>query len=201
MQTRMILSAAAGLGLAMSAAFAQTATAPATPAKPGAMMGWRHFDQADMAKHMTEMCENRYAGAVGHLATLEVKLNLTPKQKPLFDAWRDAVLSAAKSRVAECQNFKMPDEKLSIVDHVKMHEKRLQAQLAVLKAQMPTLEALNGALTDDQQATFKRDAAHLIMQGRMHMMDRMRQGGGMRTMIIRRQFRGDDGTPPPPPAE
>jgi len=186
----------AGLGLAMSAALAQSA-APAPSAAPGPMP-MRHFDRAEMQKHIGEMCQNRYAGAVGHLASLEVRLDLTAVQKPLFNRWRDSILSAAKERVADCQNFKLPDEKLSIVDHAKMHEKMLQARLDILKAQMPALEALNASLTDDQQRIFRHAAMHVMMEHRGGMMGGMHGMRGGPMFMMRRG--GDDGMPPPPPA-
>ena len=60
------------------------------------MMHMKHFDKADMEKHMAQMCQNHYAKAVGKLAELEVKLDLTAKQKPLYERWKGNLLSAAK---------------------------------------------------------------------------------------------------------
>ena len=209
MLIRTLLPAMAGLALATSAAFAEAPAAPATPAAPGPMMQMRHFDQADMAKHMAEMCKNHYAVAVGKLAELEAMLELTAKQKPLFDRWRDAVLTAAKARVDECATIKLPDHDMSVVDFAKMHQKKLEAQLSILKAQMPALEALNAALTPEQQKTFKRTGLHFAMErmdGMAHRWEGMKggmmggmHGDGMRTMIIRRHVDGGDDMPPPPP--
>jgi hypothetical protein len=197
MQLRIMLPAVASLCLAASAAFAQATPPPAAPDKPG-MMQMHHFDKAEMAKHIGQMCENRYAKAVGHLAELETRLNLTAVQKPLFNRWRDSVLSAAKTRVADCQNFKMPDQPLSIVDHAKMHEKMLQAQLDILKAQMPALEALNASLSQDQQKIFQHAAMRMMMERHEGMMGRGMHG--MHGMWMMRHHDGGD-MPPPPPAD
>ena len=198
MLIRTFLPAMAGLALAASAAFAQAA--PAAPAAPGPMMQMRHFDQADMAKHMAEMCKNRYAEAVGKLAELETRLELTAKQKPLFDRWRDTLLTSAKARVDECNIVKMPRD-MSIVDMVKAHQKIMQTRLDILKGQLPALEALNAALTADQQKVLKREALHMVMEhreGMMHGMGGMR-GEGMRMMMFRHRMGGDGDMPPPPP--
>jgi len=205
MQPKLILSAAAGLVMVASAAFAQTTPAAPAPAAQGPLqhpvlrMGG-HWDPADMQKHLAQMCQDRYAKAVGHLAELETKLNLAGKQKPLFDRWKDSILSAAKARVADCQAFKMPDREASIVDHVKMHEKMLQARLDIIKAQMPALEALNASLNEDQQKIFKRDAMEVMMERRGDMMHHMRFEGMRGNHMPMMDGRGDRAMPPPAPA-
>jgi hypothetical protein len=161
------------------------------------MMHMRHFDKADMAKHITEMCQDRYAKAVGNLAELETKLNLSAMQKPLFERWRDSILTSAKAHVAECTSFKPPEGELSIVDHVKMHQKMLQAHLDIIKAQMPSLEALNASLSADQQKTFSRSAMKLMMHDRMGMMRGMHGMHGNRMWM---HHGDDDDGPMPPPA-
>ena len=203
MQPRIILSALAGLTMAASGAFAQTT--PPAPPSAAPMMQMKHFDKADMEKHMARMCQNHYAKAVGKLAELEVKLDLTAKQKPLFERWKGTVLSTAKDRVNDCTTMKMPDHDMSLVDHMKMHVKMLQAHLDVIKTQMPALEALNASLTDEQQKTFKHSAMEMVMQGRMGMMRHGMHGmhgmDGDRGMM--RHHGGDDDdmpAPPPPPA-
>jgi hypothetical protein len=198
MQPRIVLSALAGLALAASASFAQAT--PPSPPSAGPMMHMKHFDKAEMEKHMAQMCQDRYAKAVGKLAELETKLDLTTKQKPLFERWKDTILSTTKARVADCANFKMPEGEPSIVDQAKMHLKRLQAQLDILKAQMPALEALNTSLDADQQKVLKHTAMKLAVEREMgrnfifkHMM--------MRSMMHHHD--GDDDNmpaPPPPPA-
>ena len=201
MQPRIVLSALAGLAMAASGAFAQATP----PAPPGPMMHMKHFDKADMEKHMAQMCQDHYAKAVGKLAELEVRLDLTAKQKPLYERWKGTLLSAAKDRVNDCTTMKMPDHDMSLVDHMKMHVKMLQAHLDIIKAQMPALEALNATLSDEQQETFKHSAMEMMMQGRMGMMRHGMRGmdgdHGDRGMM--RHHGGDDDdmpAPPPPPA-
>ena len=203
MQPRIVLSALAGLAMAASGAFAETTAPTPPPAPPGPMMHMKHFDKADMEKHMARMCQDHYAKAVGKLAELEVKLDLTAKQKPLYERWKGNLLSAAKDRVNDCTTMKMPDHDMSLVDHMKMHAKMLQAHLDIIKAQMPALEALNGSLSDEQQKTFKHSAMEMVMEKRMGMMMKFRMHGDHGDHGMMRHHGGDDDdmpAPPPPPA-
>ncbi|HUO98584.1 MAG TPA: Spy/CpxP family protein refolding chaperone [Rhizomicrobium sp.] len=208
MQFRMFIPAAAALAMTASAAFAQSPAPPAAPAaqgQTGPMMHMRHWDKADIEKHVAQMCQDRYARAVGHVAELETRLDLTAKQKPLFDRWKETVLSSVKDRVADCQNFKMPEQPVSIVEMAKMHQKMLEAHLAILKAQMPALEALNASLSDEQQKLFRRDAMHLMMEHHMGMHDGFMHGGfmhgGMHGGFMHHGDADEHDAPPPPQTE
>lgn len=201
MQFRMFVPAMAGLAMTASAAFAQGAPAPQPAGQPGPMMGMRHMDPAEMQKHMAQMCQDHYAHAVGKVAELEARLNLTAAQKPLFERWKSSILSAAKDRVNDCQNLKMPERPISVVEGAKMHQKMLEAQLTILKAQMPALEALNASLSEEQQKVFRREAMEVMMEHRMGMMHHMdmlhgMHGDGMGPM--HRDGAGERGAPPPP---
>jgi hypothetical protein len=182
MQLRLALPLLAAL---VAPAFAQDAQAPRN----------MPMSQDDMAKFHDRMCTNHYAHAVGGLAALEVELKLTSAQKPLFERWKSVKLAHAKDASAKCAEMKMPpDRNVSIVDARKRQITRLEAHLANLKAEMPSLEALVNALDKDQQQVLRR-AGRMAMEHHMNMAERFfeRRGhGGMR--------QHGDMPPPPPPA-
>ncbi len=178
----------AALALCSSAALAQDAAAPPPPDSP--MMGRMHFDKAEMEKHRAQMCSDHYARAVGKLAYLETKLALTDQQKPAFERWKDVKLTSAKAHSAACATRQWPGPDASIMERVKMQTKHLQDRLAELKAETPSLEALVGTLSAEQQKALQRVA----MEVRHERMEAMEGMGGMRQrmMLIRRD--GDDVT-------
>ncbi len=188
MQLKFVVPVLAGLE------FAGSALAQGAPQGP--MPHRMQMSAEDMAKHHADMCTNMYAGAVGKMAALEVKLKLTAAQKPLFERWKNIRLSSAKARADKCGTMKMPDRNMSIIDGLKLHTTMLEARLADLKAETPSLEALVNALDKDQQEILKRAAMH-AMHDRMgmmgHFMDRRGGMGG-------RGMRGMNQPPPPPPA-
>ena len=202
MQPRIIIPFLASLALCASAALAQEA--PAAPPAPSAMhhgghaMGGMHFGMEDMQKHRAEMCADLTPRAIGKFAYLEARLSLTDKQKPLFERWKNAVLSSIKAHEGACTNAKMPDRDASVVDMAKRQLKMMETHLADLRAQMPALEALVGSLNAEQNKVLDRAAMHLMhdragMMGRMHdMMGHMRGHGG---------HDSDGDVPPPPPPE
>jgi hypothetical protein len=130
---------------------------------------------AMMAKHHADMCGNHYARAVGKLAELEVRLNLTANQKAPFERWKDARLKQAKAKSAECADVKPLGRDASIMDLREREISHLEKRLASLKAETPALEALVKVLNPEQQTILKR-AAH-DGRGKMGM---MRHFGGMR---------------------
>ena len=202
MQPRILIAALASAALFAGATLAQDAPPPP--------MMMRHFDKADMQKHIAQMCADRYAHAVGHMAYLETRLNLTAQQKPLFERWKEAKLSSAKERSARCDDIKLPDHRPTMVEMTKMQQKMLEGRLADLKAQLPALEAFSATLTDDQQRVLEGAAMHHRMEGMMghgreHMLI-MRKGGNMmyRTGGMDGGPMGNggpDGGPLPPPPE
>jgi hypothetical protein len=127
------------------AAFSFSGTAIAEP--PAGNHG---PDKADMQRHAAEMCQDRKAHAVGEVAYLEAKLALSDKQKPLFERWKKIKLASANA--AGCAP--PPDSESSIIEALKGEEKFLHAQLETLKAELPALEALYGALDETQKKAF-----------------------------------------------
>ena len=200
MKCRIIVPFIASLALCASAAMAQDAPPPSAPPAPIAKhMGhgpW-HMNKEDMAEHHAQMCSDRYARTVGALAYVEVKLALTDRQKPLFERWKHVKLESVKARANDCATMAPRDMDASIIDRLKMQEKRIKARLADLQAEMPSLEALVASLTDEQKEDLER--THEMFGGHemhgMHgMMEHMHHGHG----------HGDDNdgdAPPPPPAQ
>lgn len=156
---------------------------------PGQMMGG-HWNKEDMHKHFAEMCQDAYPKAVGKLAYLEAKLQLSSMQKPLFDRWRSTMLAIVKTRTAKCGDMKLSGDE-DIVAMTEHKEARLKAQIADIDAQMPALKALAGSLSDEQKHTLL-EVHHQMMMERGH-----RMMGGMRFMMMHHMDRGH-GEPPPP---
>lgn len=181
MKYRYLMPVLASIALA-APALAQDAAAP----KP------------DMAKHHAEMCNTMYARAVGKLATLEVELKLTAAQKPLFERWKSVKLESAKAHSDKCATMKMPDHDISIIEGLKFETKMLEARLAELKAETPSLEALVNALDKDQQEIFKRAALH-AMHARAGMFEHFFERREHMRGMPHHNMDGDMVMPPPPP--
>ncbi|MBU6443186.1 MAG: Spy/CpxP family protein refolding chaperone [Alphaproteobacteria bacterium] len=147
MNRRILIAVIAPFVLNAGIALAQDAPPPGTPMSH---RPW-HMSSAEMAKHHAEMCTDRYARAVGGMASLEVKLAITSEQRPLFKQWKDVVLSDAKARSTACSDMKMPEKKPSLIEHLQRAETMMQSRVDALKAQMPTLEKLDNALNGDQK--------------------------------------------------
>ncbi len=104
-----------------------------------------------------EMCTDRYAHHVGDLAYLEAKLSLTDAQRPLFEAWKNALLATAKSGEDAClahtPDFSHPP---TILDREAMMHQRLQMRLAALDAEGPALQSFYQSLSPDQKMALDR---------------------------------------------
>ncbi|MDE2184160.1 MAG: Spy/CpxP family protein refolding chaperone [Alphaproteobacteria bacterium] len=208
MQPRILFPVLAALALSAGAVLAQDAPAPAAnPANARPMA--QHFDRARMQQHLAQMCTNHYARAVGHMAALEVQLQLTPAQKPLFDRWKNTVLASAKDRSTRCGDMELPDHRPTLVEAEKLHLKMMQGRLDDLRTQMPALEALSASLNDAQQRVLTH-AAHQMQHERFAMgggfghggrgmMDRPRRmmdGTGPHSGMMGRGMMDDDPLPP-----
>jgi hypothetical protein len=196
MQPRFVLPLLAALAFAAPAALAQDAPPP-PPAGQGAGGPWHPFDKAEMHKHFVEICQDAYPKAVGKLAYLEAKLQLTDAQKPLFDRWRDSLLSIVKTRTAKCGEARLPLSE-DPVAHLKAQEERLKTHLANIEAQLPAFEAFAGSLSDAQK--------HILAEVHRHEMGERREHGfghfgGPRFFSTHHDGQGPGEPPPPPPAQ
>jgi len=159
------------------------------PAPPEAR-DMRMPEGAEMAAHMKQMCEDRYAREVGHMAYLETRLNLTQPEQPLFARWKEVKLDIAKRRAADCgQRVAHRDRKLSTpVEYMGREQDMLKKRLADLDAERPVLAALYDALTPLQREALSPRARPMMGGG---MMERGMMRGGPMEM-------GDHPPPPPP---
>jgi len=181
MKYKFALPLLAALAFGAPAALAQNAPPP-----PG--QGWGQ----DMQQRMAQRCENVYPVAVGKLAYLEAKLQLTDVQKPLFERWKGEMLSIVKTRTAKCGEARPPmgDDVVAMTER---KEVRLKAQIADIEAQMPALKALVGSLDDQQKHILMETHRQIMRERAMHFM------GGMRSMMMHRPGQGPGMAPPPPP--
>lgn len=196
------LCAGAAGTLVVTGAFAQTSGDDAHKPAMTKPMGPHRHSPEEMAAHMKSMCADHYARAVGMLAYVEAKLQLTPAQQPLFARWREVKLGAAAARRDKCDT-RMTDgaegkwhdgKRLSVVDRMTREEDMLKHRLAQLQAEQPALEALFNSLTPEQKMALG-DLGHHHMHG-PGMMGRHMMAGNW----------GDHGAPdgmmpPPPPAQ
>jgi hypothetical protein len=139
--THRILPAATAMLFVAGTALAQTPPAP-PPDHPSA--------KAMLKDRAAETCRDGPARAAGEVATLEARLQLTEKQKPLFERWKKVKLAAARS--ADCAP--PSNDAPSVIDALKHEETILRQRLDELKAEQPALEALFASLTDEQKKAF-----------------------------------------------
>lgn len=130
-----------------------------------------------MATWHSQMCKDRYARAAGRLAYLEAALSITDAQRDVYDHWRDAVLSSAKSRSDGCLAHAADKaDEHDVLARDERAQKMLEARLDELRSQRPALEALYQSLTPEQREVFDRAADDF---GR-HRMKRMGERFGQR---------------------
>ncbi len=191
MQFKFVVPVIAALAFA-----APTAMAQAAPA------GRPQMSQDSWAKqHHAARCADHYARAVGRMASLEVRLNLTAQQKTLFERWKRVKLANAKAQSEKCATAPMPNRNMPIMEGVKFRTTMLEQHLADLKAETPALGALVNSLDQHQQNILKRTALH-AMKGRMDRMDHFmgRHHDHHRGRGMMDGMRGGN-PPPPPPAD
>lgn len=113
----------------------------------------RHGTAADIAARQKARCENRYALAVGRMAYLEARLNLTGSQQSLFSAWRSVRLNIARRDADACARRDLSQNRrdLSPVDRMTRMEDRLKQRIADLDAERPAFAALYEVLSPDQR--------------------------------------------------
>jgi hypothetical protein len=170
---------------------------------PPVNMGRMHrFSPADMAAFHKQRCEDGYARAVGRMAYLETRLNLTGQQQSLFSAWRSVRLGIAKHRADACaaRDISQARQQVSPVDRMARMEDRLKARIADLDAERPAFAALYGALSPEQQKALAPHHHRMMHRGmgRDHGMGR----GMMRPNMGRGPMNGTaNGQPPAPPPQ
>ena len=166
-----------------------------SPAASPDMSRMRRFNPADLAAFHKQRCEDGYARAVGRMAYLETRLNLTGAQQSLFAAWRSTRLGVARREADACaqRDVSQARQETSPVDRMARMEDRLKQRIADLDAERPAFAALYNALSPDQRKS-------LVPDRRM-----MRRGMGRHSGMGRGMMRPDrgpmNGQPPAPPPQ
>jgi hypothetical protein len=167
---RPLIAASFVAALSTSAlAFAQTApSSPPVQAQPQAEPQGLDWHQ--------RACTERYARIAGRLAYLEAKLELTADQRPLWDKWRDAVISGADQHRALCRQSPFRSgAHATIVERQAYFGRVTAARAQALQTAQPALEALYQALSPEQREMLDRPIG-----GRRHHHDHDWRGGRQR---------------------
>lgn len=170
----LLLCGAAASALVATGAQAQTDTrnpvmlAQNTQTPPANTGHMQRFSPTDIAAFHKQRCEDGYARAVGRMAYLETRLNLTGSQQSLFSAWRSVRLGIAKRHADACaaRDISQGRQQVSPVDRMARMEDRLKARIADLDAERPAFAALYGALSPEQQKALAPHH-HRMMHGGM----------------------------------
>src|ERR1700733_930618 len=102
---RTVIFSVIGLSLFATATLAQTNASSgdnAAGSKPNHRTGQHKPSPEDRARFHVAMCTNRFAQAVGHMAYLEARLNLSPAQTGAFDSWKNLKIDQAKVKSQRC---------------------------------------------------------------------------------------------------
>jgi len=114
----------------------------------GAMMG-----HAGPGGLIGLLCSNNGAQ---HLETmldrLSARLSLTDDQKPLFDAFKTAALTAETGYADACTPAGKTARSSDLLAMLEQHQDNLKAYVAAMDSVMPSLEAFYNSLSDDQKA-------------------------------------------------
>ena len=108
-----------------------------------------------MRRDPQQWCLDRLAHRAARYAYIEVRLNLTAEQQPLWDKVQSAAQTAEQKERQLCASLK-PGAELTMLDRMDRMEQLLQARLNGLQAAKPAVQALYQALTPEQQAIFNR---------------------------------------------
>jgi hypothetical protein len=157
------------------AAFAQQAGAPPAPAAstgehsdqervgPGPWMrgeggggmhrwgGMRHGMM--MRRDPQERCTDRLAWRAAMRAYTEVKLNLTPEQRPLWDRLQNIAQTGEQKERQLCSSLKS-DGEATMLDRLDRMQQFMSTRLETLQAAKPAVQALYQSLSPEQRAIF-----------------------------------------------
>jgi hypothetical protein len=149
------------------AALSTSPLAFAQNAPPGAPAQARPQREAQGADEHQQACTERYAHIVARLAYLEARLELTAEQHPLWDRWRDAVISGADQQRALCRQSPFRGGHPTIVERQAYFAQITAARAQALQRAQPALEALYQVLNPEQREVLDRP-----MNGHRHHHDR-----------------------------
>jgi hypothetical protein len=119
------------------------------------MMRRMMMQRMGMNRDPQEWCTDRLARRAARLAYLQVKLNLTPQQQPLWDKVQSAAQSEEQKERQLCASLK-PGAEPTMLERMDRMQQSLSARLEGLQAARPAVQALYQALTPEQQAILNR---------------------------------------------
>ena len=114
------------------------------------MHGWRGMM---MHRNPQERCEERLAWRAAMGAYTEVKLDLTPEQRPLWDRVQGIAQTEQQKERQLCAALK-PGGDTTMLDRLDRMQQFLSTRLEALQAAKPAVQALYQALTPEQRAIF-----------------------------------------------
>jgi hypothetical protein len=139
--------------VAASGHIALAQTSPAEGTKPE-MERQGHRDDHGWA---SQRCSEHAARLAGRLAYLEVKLDLSAEQRPLWDKWRQAAMDGAMKVRAVCMERPAAAEaRPTVVERAAHLQKMLATMAAALESAQPELAAVYQSLNDEQRDTFEK---------------------------------------------
>jgi hypothetical protein len=134
---------------------------PATANNPGPQLAQTQPAQPPAASTDTgpqrsfspqKACYDRNARAIGHRAYMKARLDLTPQQMPLWNAFEKASDDASAKQKARCATLPAEmTEQPSLTDRMNRREDAMKARLEAIQAVKPSLTALYASLTPEQK--------------------------------------------------
>jgi hypothetical protein len=121
---------------------------------PG-MRGWPMMRHMMMQRDPQQRCIDRLARRAARLAYVQVELNLTAEQRPLWDKVQSAAQAEGQKEAQLCASLK-PGAEPTVLDRMDRMQQFLSARIEALQSQKPAVQALYQALTPEQQAILNR---------------------------------------------
>jgi hypothetical protein len=123
--------------------------------RPG-MRGWPMMRGMMMRRQdPQERCTDRLAWRAARRAYVEVKLNLTAQQQPLWDKVQSTAQTEEQKERQLCAGLK-PGAESTMLERMDRMQQFFAARLEALQAAKPAVQALYQALTPEQQAILNR---------------------------------------------
>jgi hypothetical protein len=122
--------------------------------RPG-MRGWPMMRHMMMRRDPQQWCIDRLARRAARLAYVQVKLNLTAEQRPLWDKVQSAAQAEGQKEAQLCASLK-PGAEPTVLDRMDRMQQFLSARIEALQSEKPAVQALYQALTPEQQAILNR---------------------------------------------
>ena len=119
------------------------------------MMRGMMMHRMRMNRDPQQWCTDRLARRAARLAYVQVKLNLTAEQRPLWDRVQSATQAEGQKEAQLCASLKAGTEP-TLLERMDRMQQFLSARLEGLQSEKPAVQALYQALTPEQQAIFNR---------------------------------------------